>query len=100
MTVRGFTGLFPRLELALAGQDLYLEVSSPGIDRRVRDASEFAFFTGRGVSCYRTDTSGWTGGIIRAADDKTLTLESREGLTVLPYEIIGKARLVDSEIEA
>jgi ribosome maturation factor RimP len=91
--------LLPRLELALEGQDLYLEVSSPGIDRNIKDASEFAFFTGRGVSCYRTDTSGWTGGIVRAVDEKALTLEGREGVSVLPYEIIGKARL-DSEIEA
>jgi ribosome maturation factor RimP len=90
--------LLPRLELALEGQDLYLEVSSPGIDRRIKDASEFAFFTGRGIACYRTDISGWTGGVIRAADEKALTLENRDGVILLPYEIIGKARL-DSEID-
>ncbi|MDR1058029.1 MAG: ribosome assembly cofactor RimP [Treponema sp.] len=90
--------LLPRLELALPGQELYLEVSSPGIDRRVKDASEFAFFIGRGAACYRTDISGWTRGVIRAADEKTLTLENRDGVILLPYENIGKARL-DSEIE-
>jgi len=83
----------PRLELAFPGQDIYLEVSSPGIDRLIKDGSEFVHYIGRGINCYRTDISDWTAGILLAADDKKIKLAGGDGEIVLPYEIIAKARL-------
>ena len=85
--------IMPRLDLAFPGQDVYLEVSSPGIDRLIKDGSEFAHYIGRGVACYRTDISDWTAGTLFSADDKEIKLLGTDGETILPYEIIAKARL-------
>jgi ribosome maturation factor RimP len=83
----------PRLELAFCGQDIYLEVSSPGIDRLIKDGAEFTCYTGRGVRCYRTDISDWTVGILKSADEKGIELKAKEGNERLEYDIIAKARL-------
>jgi len=85
--------ILPRLELAFPGQDVYLEVSSPGIDRLIKDGSEFVHYIGKGINCYRTDISDWTAGILLAADDKEIKLMGKSGEIALPYEIIAKARL-------
>ncbi|MDR0550919.1 MAG: ribosome assembly cofactor RimP, partial [Spirochaetaceae bacterium] len=60
--------IMPRIELAL-GQDVAVEVSSPGIDRKLKHAGEFRHFTGRAVACYRTDISDWTTGILEEAGE-------------------------------
>ena len=85
--------IMPRLDLAFPGQDLYLEVSSPGIDRLIKDANEFVHYIGKGVNCYRTDISDWTAGILLAADERKIELQGEGGVIALPYEIIAKARL-------
>lgn len=90
--------VLPRLELAFPGEDLYVEVSSPGIDRLIRDGAEFVHYLGRGLRCYRTDISDWTAGILRAADAEKITLQ-RKGETIdLNLNIIAKARL-DHSVE-
>ena len=92
-------GLLPRLELAFPGQEIYLEVSSPGIDRTIKDGSEFFHYIGRGVKCYRTDISDWTGGILVAVDEKKIVLRCNTKCslaseeTELSYEVIAKAKL-------
>ncbi|MDR2785032.1 MAG: ribosome assembly cofactor RimP [Treponema sp.] len=90
--------ILPRLELIFPGEDIYLEVSSPGIDRLIRDGAEFAHYPGRGLRCYRTDISDWTAGILLAADAEKITLQ-RKGETIdLNLNIIAKAKL-DYSIE-
>ena len=90
---RAHRALLPRLELAFPGQDIYLEVSSPGIDRIIKDGSEFVHYIGKGVRCFRTDISDWTAGILSAADEEKIVLREKNGETVLPYAVIAKARL-------
>jgi len=85
--------IFPRLELAFPGADLYLEVSSPGIERIIKDGREFKNYIGRGVRCYRTDISDWTAGILLSADEEKVVLGKEDKETALPYTIIAKARL-------
>jgi ribosome maturation factor RimP len=87
--------LMPRLELAFEGQDIYLEVSSPGIDRLIKDGSEFAHYKGMGVRCYRTDISDWTAGVLQSADEKGIVIKTGEGDLRLEFEIIAKARLAN-----
>jgi len=94
-------GILPRLELAFEGKEIYLEVSSPGINRIIKDGSEFAHYIGKVVKCYRTDISDWSEGILCAADDKGVVLKVKDEKTGLaselpmeiPFEIIAKARL-------
>jgi ribosome maturation factor RimP len=85
--------VLPRLELAFPGQELYLEVSSPGIDRLIRDGSEFAHYRGRGIRCYRTDISDWSGGILLSSDKEGIVLRNGEGELSIPYSLIAKAKL-------
>jgi len=85
--------IMPRLELAFPGRDISLEVSSPGIDRLIKDGSEFVHFIGRELRCYRVDISDWTTGILRAADEEKIVLEAEGGEAILSYETIAKARL-------
>lgn len=93
---RAHRGILPRLELAFPGKEIYLEVSSPGISRIIKDGREFAHYLGRGVSCYRSDVSGWTAGILTAADENGVTLRADGGEIAIPYEMIAKARLDDA----
>ena len=53
----------PRVELAFPDQEVFLEVASPGVDRQIRDASEFPLYIGRGVRCYSIETSDWVSGL-------------------------------------
>jgi len=85
--------ILPRLELAFPDSDVYLEVSSPGIDRLIKDGVEFANYIGCGVRCYRTDISEWTPGILVSADSGKIVLRGKDGDITLAYEIIAKARL-------
>jgi ribosome maturation factor RimP len=94
---RAHRALLPRLELAFPGQDLYIEVSSPGIDRLIKDGAEFAHYMGRGVRCYRTDISDWSAGILEAADEDGIVLKGKEETMRLNYEIIAKAKLDSSQ---
>ena len=85
--------LIPRLELAYPELDIYLEVSSPGIDRLIKDGSEFVHYIGRSVKCYCTDISDWKEGVLSAATESKIVLRLGDEEAVLPYEIIAKARL-------
>jgi ribosome maturation factor RimP len=90
---RVHNALLPRLELAFPGQDLYVEVSSPGIDRLIRDGAEFVFYTGRGIRCYRTDISDWSAGILESAGETGIVLRGKEGTINIGYDVIAKAKL-------
>jgi len=85
--------VMPRLELAFEKQDIYLEVSSAGTDRLIKDGEEFANYTGRKVRCYRTDITEWTKGILESADEKEIILKTNEGKINLSFDIIAKAKL-------
>jgi len=89
--------IMPRLDLAFEGQDIYLEVSSPGIDRLIKDGAEFANYKGRGVRCYRADISDWTAGILESADEKGIMIKTKEGKVRIDFDIIAKARLDPSQ---
>lgn len=83
----------PRVELAFPGQEIFIEVASPGVDRQLRDASEFPLYAGRGVRCYSTVISDWISGVVESADSEKVVLRTAQGQKVLPYGTIAKARL-------
>ena len=94
---RAHRAIMPRLELAFPDQDVFLEVSSPGIDRLIKNGAEFAHYRGRGIRCYRTDISDWSAGILEESDEKGIVLKGKEGTIRLEYEIIAKAKLDSSQ---
>jgi ribosome maturation factor RimP len=82
-----------RLELAFSGSDVYIEVSSAGIDRTVKDAGEFHLYIGLPVRCYLRDLSDWVSGVLESADREGLVLAGEDGRRELAYRQIAKARL-------
>ena len=85
--------VMPRLELALEGKDLYIEVSSPGTDRLIKEGAEFRYYTGKAVKCWQTGADNWKQGILRGSDNEKITLETAEGIQTMIYETIAKAKL-------
>jgi ribosome maturation factor RimP len=62
--------ILPRLETALEGADIFVECSSPGIDRTIKEGAEFAYFYGMPVRCYLPAESNWVRGILKEADEE------------------------------
>jgi len=85
--------VLPRLELAMEGADLYLEVSSPGINRLIKEGAEFRHYNGRAIKCWLKGAEDWKHGILRGSDREKILLETEEGITELHYETIAKAKL-------
>lgn len=93
--------VYPRLELKTGDRDLQLEVSTPGLQRNLRDIYEFGLFVGRRVRVYDTSRGAWISGIIAQVDEAGVTLDGTTvedqtenlGTCMVPYEQIHKAKL-------
>jgi ribosome maturation factor RimP len=83
----------PVIESMTEGRDLDLEVSTPGIERTLKSTREFSVFEGRGVRVLIDSTQQWVAGIIRSADDTSVTVEGDRGTETIPYSGIVKAKL-------
>ncbi|MGH4036441.1 MAG: ribosome assembly cofactor RimP [Sphaerochaeta sp.] len=101
-TAKVFRLIRTRMELRLAPEtDLNLEVSTPGLQRKIRDAYEFTLFKGKRVRVYDLLLGAWVSGIIENVDDESLVLtscldadnKSIDKNLVLKFETIQKAKL-------
>ncbi|MGH0054341.1 MAG: ribosome assembly cofactor RimP [Sphaerochaetaceae bacterium] len=68
--------VYPRMELQLGGKDLKLEVTTPGLQRTIKDIYEFSLFTGKRVRIYDTSKTVWISGIIKESNDDSLVLDT------------------------
>ena len=92
--------VYPRYSV-LWTRDLELEVSSPGINRNIKDIGEFKIFLGKTVRVYVQSKSSYVVGKIEKADDDYLYLSSyliedtkEEGEEIrIEYSDISKAKL-------
>ncbi len=66
--------VYPRMELQLGERDLQLEVSTPGLQRTLKDVYEFSLFTGKRVRVYDMSKEVWVSGIIAQADQTSVQL--------------------------
>jgi ribosome maturation factor RimP len=89
--------VMPRIEVLQDSRDVYLEVSSPGIDRNFRTNHEFSVFQGRGVKILRADTDEWIGGIIAKVDDNEVQVRNESGTVTVAMDVVRKARLDESQ---
>ena len=90
-----------RTEVASDNRDVYFEVSSPGINRNIKYADEFAVFAGRGIKVLCEGESEWVHGIILSADEQNVIIETSEKIEKkIPYSQIRKAKLDFSWEEA
>ncbi len=84
------------LEEGPQGEDFALEVSSPGIERRIGRARDFQRFVGKEIRIrLRAPLNGrrkFTGTIVRA-DDAAVTVQVEEEELVLPYPRLARANL-------
>lgn len=85
--------LRPRLQILLDTQDVYMEVSSPGIDRVLKDSREYRAFIGRGVKILRVGQKEWIGGVIDSVEKDLLHLRKNERQITIPFAEIKKAKL-------
>ncbi len=90
--------VLPRIEVLYESLEIHLQVSSPGIYRKFKDAREFEIFKGKKVKVLRTGRSEWVKGTIEEADESSVKLTFEEETDqsegdVVPYAEIQKARL-------
>ncbi len=64
--------VLPRLEIYLESKDISLEISSPGIHRRIKHVREYAIFQGKEVRILSHDE--WVYGTIDSASEVGVTL--------------------------
>ena len=87
--------LLPRLEELLGTDDTYMELTSPGMERNIRNAAEFALFVGREVRVWDKTVTDWVGGKLVNADAQSLTLEITQGeQKTIAYDDIAKAKFI------
>lgn len=91
--------LLPALEEMLGTENTYMELTSPGMERNIKNAAEFPLFIGRQIRVYDKTVTDWVGGVLEAADDKSVTLsETKENGTseskVISLENIAKAKFI------
>lgn len=85
--------IYPRLEMIPGLHDIALQVSSPGINRKIKHSREYSIFKGRGVKLLTEAGSDWIRGIIVDFKENILTLEQEQGSLRIELKNIRKARL-------
>lgn len=83
--------LRPRFELVFPRENLTLEITSPGVSRKIKNVHEYTIFKGLGVSILVGDR--WEQGIIRSTDDISVDLDTSNGLKKVRFVDIRKGRL-------
>ena len=86
--------LLPRLEALLGTEDTYMELTSPGMERNIKNAAEFQFFKGKELKVWDKTVTDWVGGIILSSDDKSVTLEKDGKEITILFENIAKAKFI------
>ena len=64
-----------RLELLIGRDVLSMEVSTPGVQRNIKDIFEFSIFTGRFCRLYCQSRSSWVEGTIVSTDGKSVLIK-------------------------
>lgn len=92
-----YHAVLPRIEANDDRRDIHLEVSSPGLTRRVKSGDEFSLFVGRRVNILMENSDQWVSGTILGTDDGGLTLGTRDGEIHSDFASIRRARLEDAQ---
>lgn len=92
-----FRTVQPRLEMANSSRDIHLEVSSPGIARRLKTADELAVFEGRGIKFLLDEESDWRTGIIGDSGPDTVTIINADQKEDFPLSRIKRIKLDDTQ---
>jgi len=85
--------LLARAEVLLNSQDIQMEVSSPGLNRIIKNAAEFHAFIGEHIKILESSCSDWIEGELISADSTGLSLKTSGIQTDIRYADIKKAKL-------
>ncbi|WP_052078267.1 ribosome maturation factor [Spirochaeta lutea] len=85
--------LLPRLEIILDSRDIHLEISSPGLDRKIKSPREYEIFTGKQVRLLLRDSQDWIEGTISQSNSDSVTIHQEAGETTVPFSNIVKGQL-------
>ncbi len=75
------------------GYDLSLEISTPGIERTIKNDWEYDIFINKGIKVLLEDESEWCYGILTHTTDDTILIENAQGSHTLKRNEIRKAKL-------
>ncbi len=89
----------PRLELLLESREPAMEITSPGIDRKIKSSREYQIFKGKALRLLLEDQSEWIGGWIQDCTADNLILKIDDEEREIPLNTIRKAKL-DYTMEA
>ena len=89
--------IYPRYQVILGNRDLSLEISSPGLQRNIKDYYEFAIFEGKLVRIYSAKYSSYIEGYINTVSDDKLLL--KEVLIVDQNENLEELEIAFSDIQ-
>lgn len=87
--------LLQRAEALLNSQDIQMEVSSPGLNRVIKDAGEFQAFVGERIKVMEASGTDWLEGELLSADSTCILLDisGGGGHRNIRYTDIKKAKL-------
>ena len=85
--------LMQRMQVLTGIQDISMEVTSPGVERVIKNAAEFLLFLQKNCKVWDKTLSDWVKGKIVASSDKSVTLETENAQTEFLFEHIAKAKL-------
>ena len=85
--------LLSRAEVLLNSQDIQMEVSSPGLNRVIKNAAEFQAFIGENIKVLEVSRPDWLEGELLAADTAGIRLNISGGQRDIRYADIKKAKL-------
>ena len=93
--------ILSHLEEVLSRDDIAMELSSPGMERNIKNAAEFTFFVGKNIRVWSRAESDWISGELLEADSKKIALKvlSKTGENEkkqIELEDIAKAKFVSS----
>ena len=87
----------PRLEALISSKEVNMEVTSPGMERNIKNAAEFALFVNQYARVWDTEITDWIPGKIVAATDPAVTLELENGENKeIDFSRIAKAKLLNT----
>ena len=85
--------LLSRAEVLLNSQDIQMEVSSPGLNRVIKNAAEFQAFIGENIKVLEVSCSDWLEGELLAADTTGIRVNVSGEQRDIRYADIKKAKL-------
>ena len=85
--------IYPRLEVLKSGVDIQLEVSSPGIYRKIKSPQEFVIFKGTSAKILLDGRSEWQKGTIGECSENAVSFITDQGSEIIDFSDIRKATL-------